>query len=777
MLNYANLNDVEFEYLCQDIMQKKLGMALHRFASGRDGGVDLTDDVAERNIVVQVKHYQKSTTSALVSSIESELPKVKKLSPEQYYVCCSRELTPKNIQDIYNTFREFMASADNIITLTEIDSFLKNPDNTDVLQKHYKLWLDSTGILENIFTNGLFVDCEVLLYNIEEDKKLFVRTSAFDSALKLIQKNKAIMIVGNPGVGKTITSKMLVLYYAAQGYQVRYTTNGADLNTLKRSMSRDPDKKEIVLVDDCFGQAYFEMKESQNNELLSLIKYIRMSKNKLLILNSRVTIYKEAKSRSVDLVKSLDKKEYKVFIIDMDCLSAVEKAKILYNHLAFNNVPPEYYHALVEKRRYLSIVNHPNYCPRIIEHVCTPRIYQEVSANQFFSLFESSLSNPRETWENEFKYRLQKADRLLILTVYSLTETFADYDFVKACFDHRIAEIPDIDKTINQFEGARDRLLDGFIKISDVHGKKSLSLMNPSINDFLEAFLVSNQPEFEELVSSICSGEQILRLFPEEDFFEQVRPFFDGTKTGPFLFSSESKKVEQTACIISKIGLCNQKWAKELKSYLLSPCTVYHGNSIRVSSGEILSALLSEPLISYYGFADFLMDSDNLETVLCSSFIDLEDATLIVRQIYESISESNRKDFVVRSSTCLTELLEDYCNYVSADDYSPDVYGALQLSTYETPYGPEIDEEQAAEYVEDDVRTTVKEEIQASLKELPKEYTPLMDLADKIEIEVTGAEDLVASYISEGNADFEDDYQEAGPFMDADSEIDLIFNR
>ena len=24
MLNYANLNDVEFEYLCQDIMQKNL---------------------------------------------------------------------------------------------------------------------------------------------------------------------------------------------------------------------------------------------------------------------------------------------------------------------------------------------------------------------------------------------------------------------------------------------------------------------------------------------------------------------------------------------------------------------------------------------------------------------------------------------------------------------------------------------------------------------------------------------------------------------------------
>ena len=42
LLNYSNLNDVEFEYLCQDIMSKKLGTSLRRFAAGKDGGIDLT---------------------------------------------------------------------------------------------------------------------------------------------------------------------------------------------------------------------------------------------------------------------------------------------------------------------------------------------------------------------------------------------------------------------------------------------------------------------------------------------------------------------------------------------------------------------------------------------------------------------------------------------------------------------------------------------------------------------------------------------------------------
>ena len=114
----------------------------------------------------------------------------------------------------------------------------------------------------------------MLLSSIENDKKFFVQTQAFYKALHYLENNKTLFIVGNPGVGKTITSKMLVLYYAAIKYKVRYTTNTTDLQSLKKSISQNPKEKEIILIDDCFGQAYFQMKDSQNEELLSLIKYM-----------------------------------------------------------------------------------------------------------------------------------------------------------------------------------------------------------------------------------------------------------------------------------------------------------------------------------------------------------------------------------------------------------------------------------------------------------------------------------------------------------------------
>ena len=377
MLNYANLNDVEFEYLCQDIMQKKLNVELRRFARGKDGGIDLADDVHTKNIIVQVKHYMASSVSQLISTLKDEVEKVAKISPKEYYICCSKELSPQKVNEIYQLFSSYMSSTSNIITLNEIDDFLNDPVNIEVFKKHYKLWIESTGILQDIGNTNVFIDCETLLADIENEKNLFVKTSAYASALKCLQDNKTLFITGNPGVGKTITSKMLVLHHAAIGYRVRFSTNVSDLDELKKSLSRNPDIKEIILVDDCFGQAYFNMKESQNAELLSLISYVNASQNKLLILNSRITILKEAKERKPELLKCFEGKQCKVYILDMTAIDIVEKAKIFYNHISFNGMHKEYFAEIKKEKRYYSIIKHQNYTPRIIEFICNPNRYKD----------------------------------------------------------------------------------------------------------------------------------------------------------------------------------------------------------------------------------------------------------------------------------------------------------------------------------------------------------------------------------------------------------------
>lgn len=157
MLNYENLNDIEFEYLCQDIMQRKLDTKLHRFARGKDGGIDLADNVHSKKIIVQVKHYITSPVSKLLATLKDELRKVENLSPEQYYICCSKKLSPQKIDEIYRLFSKYMNSPSNIITLNEIDDFLNDPKNIEILKKHYKLWIESTGILQEIGNTHIFM--------------------------------------------------------------------------------------------------------------------------------------------------------------------------------------------------------------------------------------------------------------------------------------------------------------------------------------------------------------------------------------------------------------------------------------------------------------------------------------------------------------------------------------------------------------------------------------------------------------------------------------------
>ena len=148
--NLSNLDAKDFEYLCKDIMTRMLGVNLMRFPAGKDKGIDLTDDVIKKNIVVQVKHYDGTSVQGLISSLHKEVEKVKKINPQKYYICCSKELTPKNKEDIFAIFPDYMESSQNIISLTDISDFLDDEKNIDILHKHHKLWMGSTNVLKEV---------------------------------------------------------------------------------------------------------------------------------------------------------------------------------------------------------------------------------------------------------------------------------------------------------------------------------------------------------------------------------------------------------------------------------------------------------------------------------------------------------------------------------------------------------------------------------------------------------------------------------------------------
>ena len=170
MFHYANLSDFEFELLCRDIMERKIGCPLRCFAPGRDGGVDITETKLSGKHMVQVKHYIDSPYPTLLSSLKKELQKVKQKQPQHYYVCCGKKLTACNISEIYQLFSDYMDDAEAVVDLMEIDRFLHKKENADILERHYKLWLESTSVLERLGNQDIAIDCDAFSIGLKRNR-------------------------------------------------------------------------------------------------------------------------------------------------------------------------------------------------------------------------------------------------------------------------------------------------------------------------------------------------------------------------------------------------------------------------------------------------------------------------------------------------------------------------------------------------------------------------------------------------------------------------------
>lgn len=775
MLNYANLNDMEFESLCRDIMERMLGVSLRRFGPGRDGGVDLADNVDGKGIVVQVKHYQSSTPEKLIRSLKKELSNVRRLSPRQYYICCSRMLSAANINELYLYFQNYMGSDRNIITLNEIDDFLKKKDNRDILKKHFKLWLDDTGILQELRNDDIFVDCEAFLDDADELHKLFVQTKAFDNALKVLENDQTLCIIGDPGVGKSITSKMLVLYYAAQGYRVRYTTNVSDLGVLKSAIRNDPESQEIILLDDCFGQAYFEMKSTQSSELISLIKFVKKRKNKVLILNSRVTIFQEAQQRQRDLVQSLERNDFRVHVLDINKLSDEEKAKILYNHLAFSGIPNEYFEDIRTNQRYWQIIKHRNYNPRIIEYVCNPKRYQSVSPSNFYQLFKKHLDDPKEMWKDEYEDRLKPEDRILLQTIYSLTATTVNASLVRQCFNRRIVNIPTIDKTVDQFNRSLSRLNEGFIRILDNNGNKDISMQNPSVNDFLDGRLLCNNAERADLLSSICTVYQ-LRVLPSHERIPYIENLLQSGQIDPFFFSSPLDRSAVIGYCILSCSLCMEQFRPDLLSYLMDRLYLsFMFDSIFPGRINVRKEITNPEIWNFYHLQSFFEEHDHLYRFL--GFWEFDESVEFIRSVDDYFHGKNRILYIQQVEKYLTETIEEY-REVDATDYEGDVdvEEAVRSAVVYSPDGGEIDEIEAAATLDEYIREEAFCSFRKIIDNLPAHFRHLAEQIEADDFDVNGSDEIVEDFISNppGHYDYDDEKEsDTHPY----SPVDAIFQR
>lgn len=509
MANYdfKELSSYDFELLSRDLLQEEYEVTIESFKSGRDNGIDLRYAKDEKNsFIVQCKHYANSTFGNLKSSLKKEVEKIKSIYCKRYILVTSQGLTPKNKDEILDVLYPYCKSTGDILGKDDVNNLLEKYPKVE--KDNYKLWLTSTNIMERILHSKVYTQSLIELENIKYKSKFYVQNRSFFKAKEILKELNYCIITGIPGIGKTTLAEILILYFLDKDYEVYNIVNTID----EVYEVYNPHKKQLFYYDDFLGQTTLEEKLNKNedSQIIKFIDTIERSNNGKFILTTREYILNQAKliyERMAHFNFNISKCS-----INLNDYTKYDKAKILFNHLYFSNIPIEDKEEIVFDKKYRDIINHPNYNPRIIEWMTVK--YNMKSENDYYSEFIKMLDNPYQIWGHIYNNQLKQSSKnmLLILTtlpgkVYidELREAFNKLNKNKSKkYGYSISE-KDFMNALNELEG-------NFISTQKYNKYIFIYFSNPSIRDFMENKLCNNFIEFKVLLMSAIYFSQIQRI-------------------------------------------------------------------------------------------------------------------------------------------------------------------------------------------------------------------------------------------------------------------------
>ena len=518
MTNYdfSTLSPLDFEALACDLVNASykysdLEGAFRTFGPGRDKGIDLLLSTPTNNyeVIGQVKHYVKSSVSKLINDLKNiEREKVFNLKPNQYIVVTSQELNPQNKLEIKEIFHPYIVSLDDIYGRQDLNLLLRA--NKKIEENHYKLWFSSSIVLNKIlnykFQGRQKEFTEIVL---KRRFRLFVETRNFHKAKYILNKNKFIIITGEPGVGKSTLSDMMIYDFIKDDYQLNVIYD--DIKDVEINLL-DDDSKQVFYFDDFLGHTQAEILKSKSaeNALIRIISRIENLENKFLILNTRKFILtsfldESERFRKFNPLRSEAK-------LELQSYSYGVKRRMLDNHILESELSFE--QIIVIRKLASKLCQHDNFTPRIIEFFTGQRVLN-LNEIDYEIFILNNLNNPKEIWNHAYSFQINDYERFLLNILYSLKSEVNKKDLIVAynCrLDYEV-EYNNFKRPLNSFNDSLRRLNNGFIVINErsifidfefetTDVLTIIGFINPSLEDFLKYYINNNEYEIERILLS-----------------------------------------------------------------------------------------------------------------------------------------------------------------------------------------------------------------------------------------------------------------------------------
>ncbi|MFV8433425.1 ATP-binding protein [Vibrio owensii] len=493
MSNLDNLSPLDFEELCRDIASQKMGLSFSAFGPGPDGGIDGRHSTTEGDIILQCKHYSNTPFLGLKKSVEKEKDKLDILKPKQYIFFTSQSLTPKKCAQLEQILSPHVLSTNDILGKEDIEAALRDFPNIE--KKHMKLWLSSSAVLERILLSGLETYTHATKEEILEELAVYVLNPSLHQAIDQLEKEKVLVISGQPGVGKTTLAKMVSYHYLKEDWQF------VSINSLEDGFSKlNNEQKTVFFFDDFLGRIELDRQTllQKDNALSLFVKRVVKAPNVRFILTTRAHIFEEAKLIS-DRVDS-PKFHLAKYLLDVGQYTRKVRAEILFNHLFTSNLEEQYIESLIKENSLIDIIDHRNYNPRVIAFVSS-EFNQSVSPTDYSSYILDALDNPEMIWSKPFNSLSPSSKHLLITLFFQKAIFGVGIEELKSQFSRLHKNICDFHgqpTSLGDFNSSLRSLESGFISISG--GR--VDFVNPSVQDFLKSYL--NDKEFLGLLPTVA---------------------------------------------------------------------------------------------------------------------------------------------------------------------------------------------------------------------------------------------------------------------------------